>query len=68
MKTLACKDLGNPTCPFVAEDETAEGAVMKMMDHAKVTHPEDIAKMSATMTPDEMKAMMMSKVMDKMVP
>lgn len=66
MKTLTCKDLGNPTCPFVAEDMAAEGAVMKMMDHAKVAHPEDIQKMSATMTPDEMKAMMMSKCMDKM--
>lgn len=66
MKTLACADLGNPTCPFTAEDATAEGAVAKMMDHAKMAHPDDIAKMSATMTPDQVKAMMMSKVKDKM--
>lgn len=66
MKTLSCKDLGNPTCAFVAEDETAEGAVAKMMDHAKMAHPEDIQKMSVTMTPDQTKAMMISKVVDKM--
>jgi len=66
MKTLACADLGNPTCPFVAEDVTAEGAVLKMMDHAKTAHADDIAKMSATMTPDQIKAMMMSKTKDKM--
>jgi predicted small metal-binding protein len=66
MKTLSCKDLGNPTCAFVAEDETAEGATAKMMDHAKAAHADDVAKMSATMTPDQMKAMMVSKVAEKM--
>lgn len=64
MKTLSCVDLGNVACPFVAEDETAEGAVVKMTDHAKTAHADDVAKM--TMTPDQMKEMMMSKVKDKM--
>lgn len=65
MKTLSCKDLDNPACTFVAEDETAEGVVAKMMDHAKAAHADDMAKMSVTMTPDQTKAMMMSKVADK---
>ena len=66
MKTLSCADLGNPSCPFVAEDMSAEGAAAKMMDHAKMAHTDDVAKMSATMTPEQMQAMMMSKVKDKM--
>ena len=58
MKTLACKDLGNPQCPFVAEGETAEEAVQKMKDHAKSTHMNKLAGMSE----EEMDKMMSDQV------
>ncbi len=65
MKTLACKDIGTPDCNFVAKSETAEGAVKIMMDHASKAHKDKLDEMSKTMTPDQMKAMMMSKVKDE---
>ena len=52
------------TCPFVAEGETAEDAVMKLTEHATITHPEEVAKM----TPEQMKEAMMAKVKDAATP
>ena len=52
------------TCPFVAEGETAEDAVMNLTTHATVAHPEEVAKM----TPEQMKEAMMAKVHDAVPP
>ena len=65
MKTLVCKDLGVADCEFVAKAETAEGAIKLMSDHGTVTHKDIVDKMSDTMTPDEMSAMMLKNVKDE---
>lgn len=47
MFTLSCKDMG-VDCPFVAEDETKEGALKKSMGHAVEKHgmdPKELEKM-----------------------
>ena len=61
MKTLACKDLGTPDCPFVAKAPTADEAVKIMTDHAKTAHADKVGGMSD----DAMKSMMMPKVKDE---
>lgn len=67
MKTLSCKDLSPATpCAFVAQDETVDGAVKKMVAHATTDHPDDIKAMSEKMSQDEMMQMMASKVHDAM--
>jgi predicted small metal-binding protein len=65
MKTLACKDLGAPECDYIAKSDTAEGAVKMMTDHAMSAHKDKLDEMAKTMTPDQMNAMMMSKVKDE---
>ena len=54
--TLACKDLGMPTCPFVARGETMEQVMTNSAKHAKEVHnytdeqlnnPEMMAKIKA---------------------
>ena len=64
MKSISCSDMG-VSCPFVAHDETAEGAVMKLQAHAGEAHMDEIKKMSETMTPEEMKMAMLAKVKDE---
>lgn len=66
MKSLSCKDLGTPECNFVAKGETAEEVVQTMSDHAMQAHADKIAEISKTMTPEQIKAMMMSKVKEEM--
>lgn len=66
MKTLACADLGAPECPFVARGEDAEMVVKEMTDHAMMAHKDKIDEMAKTMTPDQMKAMMVSKMKEAM--
>jgi predicted small metal-binding protein len=44
MFTLSCKDLGNPACRFVAKANTEDGAVEKMIMHAKIRHTDGISK------------------------
>jgi predicted small metal-binding protein len=63
MKNISCMDMG-VNCPFVAEGETAEDAVMNLTAHATTAHPEEVSKM----TPEEMKEAMMAKVKDVMPP
>jgi predicted small metal-binding protein len=65
MKTLACKDLGAPECDFVAKAETAEETVTIMMEHAASDHKDKVEEMAKTMSPEEMTAMMTSKVKDE---
>ncbi|OGH69398.1 MAG: hypothetical protein A2754_00285 [Candidatus Magasanikbacteria bacterium RIFCSPHIGHO2_01_FULL_47_8] len=62
MYTLSCKDLGAGNCPFVAKDETMDGAVNKMMDHARKSHPDDVEKMRENMSDEEITNTMKSKV------
>lgn len=54
MKKLTCADLGTPECPFVAEGETNEEVVAKMMEHAKETHADKLEGKSD----EEIQAMM----------
>jgi predicted small metal-binding protein len=61
MKSLSCKDLGAVTCPFVATGETDDEVVQKMVTHAALIHPEDVAKMKA-MPEGSMEIMMKSKI------
>ena len=44
MKTLACKDMGETSCDFVAKGETDKEIMDKMMEHVKKEHP-DMASM-----------------------
>ena len=44
--TLACKDLGQPTCPFVARAETKEEVLAKTAKHAKEVHGYTDAQLS----------------------
>ncbi len=46
MKKVGCKDLGMPTCPFVAEGETVGEVKGKMWAHAKEVHPDKMKEMS----------------------
>ncbi len=57
MKSLACADMGMPTCSFVAKGATDEEVMNMLMEHVKTAHPE---KMGGDM--EAMKTMMMSKI------
>jgi predicted small metal-binding protein len=59
MFTLACKNLGNFACPFVAKAEMEDIAIAKMIKHAKREHAEDIAGMGSM---DEVARIMLAKV------
>ncbi len=61
MKSLSCKDMGSATCNFVATGMTEDEVIGTMMQHATVTHPQDMEKMKA-MPKDQMMAMMKSKI------
>lgn len=64
MKTLACKDLGTPECPFVAQGNTEEEVVGAMMAHAAEVHKEKIDEMKKTMSDADMAAMMRAKIQE----
>ena len=54
MYKIACQDMGL-ACPFIAEDETLEGAMMKSKDHSLHIHAAEIKKMmDEGMTEDAM--------------
>lgn len=63
MKTLACKDMG-VECDFVGKADTAEEVVQIVSEHATQAHPDKIAEMSKTMSPDDMTKAMMAQVKD----
>jgi predicted small metal-binding protein len=44
--TLSCKDLGEPTCPFVARAETKEEVLAQTAKHAKEVHGYTDAQLS----------------------
>ena len=58
MVTLACKDLGAPECPFVAEGKTKKEVVEKMFLHASSAHADKVGKMKK----EDVVKMMGSKV------
>lgn len=62
MYKLACSDLGTPECGFVAQADTSEEVVKKMIEHAKMAHSDKIEEMSKTMSEEEIEKMMASKV------
>ena len=43
---LACKDLSDTECNFVAEGETPEETAKVMLAHARANHTKDIEDMS----------------------
>jgi predicted small metal-binding protein len=54
MKMLSCKDFDSDTeCGFVAESDTDDGVIKKMMDHARREHPEKIQEMMENMSAEE---------------
>jgi predicted small metal-binding protein len=64
MKSLSCKDLGDNTCPFVATDETVEGVVSKMKEHATTAHKNKMDEMQETMSIQQIDETMTEKVKD----
>jgi len=58
MKTLSCKDMGDPSCNFVAKGETDQEVVDTMMAHVKEKHAD--VMQNADM--GQMKSKMMSKI------
>lgn len=62
MKSLSCADLGDASCHFVAEGQTDEEVLGKMKAHVTETHPDKMKEMAATMTEDQIMAMMKSKI------
>jgi predicted small metal-binding protein len=65
MKTLSCASLGAPECHFIAKAETAEETMTAMKAHAMAEHKDKIEEMAKSMTPEQMDAMMMSKIQDE---
>lgn len=60
MMSLACKDMGNMDCEYVAQGETKEEVMKMAMDHAMSAH----GMTEADMTPEmQEKAMSMVKEM-----
>lgn len=59
--SISCVDAG-VNCPFVAVDETVEGVVHKMTEHAQDAHADVIKKLLETMTPDELTQWLAEKV------
>jgi len=64
MKTLSCEDMG-VKCDFVTKDETEEGVIKKLQAHAAAAHPEEVKKMSESMTEEEMMDAMREKIKDE---
>lgn len=62
MYHLACKDLGNETCPFEASAETQQDAAVMMMEHAKMAHPEGVQKMMEGKTEEDVLQAMVAAV------
>ena len=47
MMKLSCKDLdSSSSCDFEATGDSAEEVARKMMEHAKITHPDSVKGMS----------------------
>ena len=62
MYTLMCKDLGLPNCAYIAKGQTEDEVIAMMMEHAMVTHPEQVKEMMTTMSRDDIGEMMRDKI------
>ncbi len=60
MKMLSCAAMGDPSCGFVAQGETDQEVMDKMMGHVKSSHPGVMTKMDM----GQMNSMMMSKMQE----
>lgn len=47
MKTIKCSNFGL-SCPFVAEDETEEGVIHKIIEHGNTAHHKEVEERGAT--------------------
>lgn len=47
MKTIKCSNFGL-ACPFVAEDETEEGVIQKIIEHGNTAHRAEVEARGAT--------------------
>jgi len=54
--TLACRDAGEPTCPFVARGETKEEVLAQTAKHAKEVHGYTDKQLNDPKMMEEMKA------------
>lgn len=66
MYTLACKDMGMPTCPFVAKGATKEETMKMLGEHVMKAHPMEMKESMKKMTKEQMDKMMMDKMMEEM--
>ena len=65
MYTLSCKDMGVPTCGFVAEGETKEEVMKTINEHVMKAHPDKAKEMGEKYTKEESEKMMMEKMKEK---
>ena len=54
--TLACKDLGQATCPFVARGETKEEVLARAAKHGKEVHRYTDQQLNAPKMVEQVKA------------
>ena len=66
MYTLACKDMGMASCPFVAEGETKEDVLKMMGEHGMKNHYKEMQESMGKMTKEEIGKMMTGKIKEKM--
>jgi predicted small metal-binding protein len=57
-----CKDLGLPNCSFIAKGHTEDEVIATMMEHAMITHPEQVKEMLGTMSREEIGEMFREKI------
>ena len=59
--SISCVDAG-VNCPFVAKDETVDGVVQKMTEHAQDAHADIVKKLLETMSTEELTEWLKEKV------
>ncbi|MFA6253884.1 MAG: DUF1059 domain-containing protein [Candidatus Paceibacterota bacterium] len=63
MKRIACKDINPGTdCAFEVDGKTVKEVADKMMEHIKMEHQDDLAKMKMDMSEKEILKMVENKV------
>lgn len=59
--SISCANAG-VNCPFVARDESIDGAVHKLIDHVQDVHAKVIQQLLEAMTADELTQWLTKKV------
>ncbi|GEM_PF-3525883 len=54
MHSIACQDVSSLACPFIAEGESMEAAMMALKNHGMEMHQEELGKMMAEGMTEEM--------------